>query len=51
MRFLAELNAAVSMLARMSPLTTEPDHHTRNGLVMTMTLLILLVALALLVKM
>jgi hypothetical protein len=51
MRFLAELNAGLSMLANMILQTTQPDHHTRNGLVMTMTLLILLVALALLVKM
>ena len=39
------------MLANMSPLTTRSDHSTRNGLVMTMTLLFLLIALALLVKM
>jgi len=39
------------MLANMSPLTTQPDHHTRNGLVMTATLLILLIVLVLLVKM
>jgi hypothetical protein len=48
MNSLVELNAVVPMLAAMSPLTSQPDHGTRNGLAMTITLVILLIVLALL---